>query len=237
MRKGIRACWLSAVLIGLAVLLLNTFACRNGGQPTQTGVQAQASSTLELGLGQFTRVADTKYLSAPALVVDDNRTFYESLKSGRGSKEGQTRNYFFLNPDDLAQQWLLPHSNYLFLTRQDWPEMPREEKEKPVASKPAAVVVRVLYYELVKANTNDNKVLDAYDRKTIALSDVNGGNYAELINDIDDVVYKENRSPNEWLMIYRKGDKHFATKINLSQRQITDTKELLSIPKIQPPLG
>ena len=233
MQKRARVCWLPALLIGLAILLFNAFACR---RDSQVGAQA---ATLKLGLGEFTKVADTKFLSAPAVVTDYDGGVLAEL-SRKTSKEGQVRNYLFFNLDDLGHQWLLPHSNFLFVTRQDLPfgaTEAREEKEKVVAAAKPAPFTRALYYELVKANTNDNKVLDAYDRKTIALSEISGGNYVELINEIDDISYKQMHGADELLVIYRQADKHFAAKISLSQRQVTATKELLPIPKIQQPLS
>src|SRR5205085_10567046 len=173
----------------LAILLGNAVGCQSQGQGVEA--QSQSDAKLKIGVGKFTAIAGTKYLIAPAVVTEYDQGILESIESVREKKVGQIRNYLFFNPDDLASQWLLPHANYLFVETLELPLRQTERNGKAddkevAAPKPA----RLFYYELVKVNTNGNKVLDDGDRKTIAVSEVSGNGYLELIKDVDWMLHR-----------------------------------------------
>jgi hypothetical protein len=223
--------WVYLGCLGLLYLLCG---CRSQG----VGIEAQAQNDakLRIALGKFSPVAGTPHLMAPAVVADYDQSVLESLESIREKKVGQFRNFFFFNSADSANQWLVPHSNFLFVDALELPLRPamsggtpnsKKEQEPP---KPA----QLLYYELVKADTNSNKVFEDSDRKTIAISEVSGSGYQELIKDIDRTLHRMMNTEDELLIIYRSNNKHFAARLSLSKRQITETKELAPIPQIQP---
>jgi hypothetical protein len=219
------------LLLG-CVLLLNLAAA---SCQSPSDAQAQSESKLKLSLGLFSPITGTPYLHAPGNVSDVEEGFFERIESSYDKKRGQVRNYLFFNPADLANQWLLPHSNFLFVQMIELPLRLPEKDDKPCdKEKEPPKPTRLLYYELVKANTNGNKVFDEGDRKTIAISEVSGSGYQELIKDVDWTLHRMMTSEDELLIIYRAEGKHFAARLSLSKRQITETKELAPLPQIQP---
>ena len=191
----------------LCLCLGASLGCQRGG--SLGSAQAQTDSKLTLSLGQFDSITGTPYLVAPATVTDVAESFFERIESSSSydKKRGQIRNYLFFNSVDSANQWLLPHSKFLFV---EWLELPlrppapngkpnglEKEKEPP---KPT----QLLYHELVKADTNSNKVFDQRDLKTIAISEVSGSNYQELIQDVDWVLHRSMTSEDDMRALFRE---------------------------------
>lgn len=240
MKFAAQLTWLSARFLvwgSFCLWLSVSLGCQRSGRLSDP--QAQTDPKLKLGLEQFSPVTGTPYLAAPAVIAAVDEGFFERLESSSSydKKRGQVRNYLFFNLGDSANQWLLPHSNFHFVEWLELPLRPPEqngkthsqdkEKEPP---KPA----QLLYHELVKADTNGNKVFDARDLKTIAVSEVSGSGYQELIKDVDWTLNRMMTSEDVLLIIYRAHGKHFAARLSLAKRQITETKELAPIPQIQP---
>lgn len=232
--------WRIAAVCALLVVTGFCGSCRSSASVAEA--QGQSGAKLKLALNGFSPITGTPFLFAAAGVVDVELGFFERIESSSfgsyGEKQGQIRNYVFLQPTTLTNQWLLPHSNFLFVTMLELPLRPpvsqNDRGKEKDADAPPPKPTQLLYYELVKANTNGNKVFDAGDRKTIAFSDVSGGGYQELINDVDRVLHRMMNNDDELLVIYQAGDKYHVAKISLAKRQITETKELAPLPQIQP---
>ena len=223
--------------VSLCLWLSVSLGCQTSGRLSDP--QAQTDPKLKLGLERFSPVAGTSYLVAPAVISTVEEGFFERLESSSSydKKRGQVRNYLFFNVTDSANQWLLPHSNFHFVEWIELPLRPSEQNAKPNGQdkeKEPPKPAQLLYHELVKADTNGNKVFDARDLKTIAISEVSGSSYQELIQDVDWMLHRMMTSEDELLVIYRAHGKHFAARLSLSKRQITETKELAPIPQIQP---
>jgi uncharacterized protein YxjI len=75
-------------------------------------------------------------------------------------------------------------------------------------------------------DTNDDKRLSEADRKTIAVSDVSGANYTEVIPKVDRLLNTFQISETNVLMIYETDGKSFVTELDLGQRIAVETKEL-----------
>jgi hypothetical protein len=69
------------------------------------------------------------------------------------------------------------------------------------------------------------------DHRTIAISGAAGEGYAELIQNIDQILGSKLRDENSLLIFYNTNRSSFVSEINLHERQVIVTKEL---PKIQP---
>ena len=55
-------------------------------------------------------------------------------------------------------------------------------------------------------------------RQQIAISDVSGANYTEIIKDIDKIILVDSKGINRRLVIYASGNKRFVADIDLPQR-------------------
>jgi hypothetical protein len=178
-------------------------------------VESETNISAEWKLGTFDRVDGTDYLMAP---VHSTQTFQASYYE-KGTSA--VRNYLFVNAVDKSSSWLVPHNNYLFLSR-------HKEWHNPAVG---SSVVKWLRYEVVKSDTNQDGRLTSEDQRTIGISDPTGEGYVELIPDVDRILGYEMRDENNLLVFYRIGTKNFVAEINIPERLITAIKEL---PEIQP---
>lgn len=175
-------------------------------------VDAQARINSEWKLGNFAYLSGTDYLMAAVYSEQDYQMTYSSKEATA------VRNYLFINATDKSSRWLIPHHKYLFLRSQNLLRPDEERSDK--------AVIKWIRYEVVKADTNGDGRLTSDDRRTIAFSNAAGEGYAEIIQNVDEVLGSHLRDENTWLEIYKSGDKNFVAEINLPQHQITVTKDL-----------
>jgi hypothetical protein len=81
-----------------------------------------------------------------------------------------------------------------------------------------------LYY-VVKADTNGDKQLSGQDQFTLAMSDLGGQNYTELIPVVDEALGQFMKSETILLFFYRLGEKKYYAKIDLTSRSVLATTE------------
>ena len=182
---------------------------------SMVNIEANTQMSSEWALGGFDRLEGTDYLMAP---VHSTQTYQASYYE-KGTSA--VRNYLFVNAIDKSSQWLVPHNNYLFLSRH------KEFNNPPSGSN----WVTWLRYEVVKSDTNQDGRLTRDDKRTIGISDPTGDRYSELITNIDQILGYEKLDENYLLIFYRTDIKNYLAEINISERRIIVTNEL---PEIQP---
>jgi hypothetical protein len=167
--------------------------------------------TTKVGLGAFEIVEGTPYRIAPV-------TIEQEVDRGYYSKGAVSpTNYLVLNVKDKSAIRLVPKNNSLFIQTQ---KIGKNDKEGKL------VKTSGIWYAVVKADTNDDKRLSEEDRKTIAVSDVSGANYTEVIPKVDRLLNTFQLNETNVLMIYETDGKSFVTELDLSQRTAIETKEL-----------
>jgi hypothetical protein len=173
-------------------------------------------------LGEFLAVNGTDYLSAPVYIVSSGKgrsdsSSYDSYeyKDGRAL----TNNYVFVNQKDLSSRKLLPDNKAVILDKQQYEETGNKPdlntKQDPMA-KPNNI--KSVLYKVVKADTNNDKVLNGQDKKTIAVSDADGSNYKELVPGIEKILKIHNPSKNKQVVLYQTGSDFFAASIDIPGR-------------------
>ncbi|MCC5635948.1 hypothetical protein LC593_08775 [Nostoc sp. CHAB 5844] len=174
--------------------------------------ETDANIQVHINLGLFELLKGTPYLMA-AITSQQNyrQSYYEKEASS-------IRNFLFLNTNDKSAWRLVPNNNFLFL---------RHERLN-LSTPPRDVVKNVqgIWYEVITADSNGDKRLTTDDRKTIAVSDVSGKNYTELIHQVDQVLGKHQLNDSTLLVFYTSGAEHFVTEINIPVRQAVVTKQL-----------
>jgi hypothetical protein len=167
--------------------------------------------TTKVGLGNFEIVEGTPYRIAPVTIEQEvDRGYYE-----KGAVS--PTNYLVLNVKDKSAIRLVPKNNTLFIQTQ---KIGKNDKEGRL------VKTSGIWYSVVKADTNDDKRLSESDRKTIAVSDISGANYTEVIPKVDRLLNTFQLNETNVLMIYETDGKSFVTELDLSQRTAIETKEL-----------
>jgi hypothetical protein len=170
--------------------------------------------TTKVGLGSFEIVEGTPYLLAPIITEQESDRGYYSKETVSPT------NYLILNVKDKSAIRLAPKNNALFIQARKIGQNNKDGK---------LVKTLGIWYAVVKADTDGNKRLTPEDRQTIAMSDVSGANYTEVIPKVDRLLNTFQINQTNLLMIYESEGKNFATELDLSQQKAIDTKELPAI--------
>jgi hypothetical protein len=206
---------IALVVFGYSAYMIYQDVFRSRDVSSMVNIEANTQMNSEWALGDFDRLEGTDYLMAP---VYSTQT-YQAAYYEKGTSA--VRNYLFVNAIDKSSLWLVPHNNYLILSRH------KEFYTPPRGSS----LVAWLRYEVVKSDTNQDGRLTRDDKRTIGISDPNGDRYSELITNIDQILGYEMLNENSFLIFYRTDTKNYIAEINISERSIFVTNEL---PEIQP---
>jgi hypothetical protein len=198
---------------------------------------AANSEQAKLQLGAFQELAGSDYLMAE---VSSSSSRDEYIKGSREAG-GYTRNFLFVNVVDQSSHMLFPSNDLLVLSSEN---LTSKAEAKPPANPPAPPqsadqtpekaekkdgnAVKWICYRVVKGDTDNDKRLSANDLMTIALSDVSGLNYTELLSDVRAVLHQTRRA-DALIFIYTANGKNQIAEINLQTKQLVSSKPLREI--------
>ena len=239
-----KQCWKLIVLVGIMVTLAS---CSKAPVTSITSPQVNVSTTptptptplsapQALRMTQFEQLNGTPYFYAPIYVAEQaQKSIVSQIKSGsydsrKGDSDGtDIRNYMFIDRDNLSASKLLTNNSSRLIEMEQIGEPVLPNKSNPDSSKAKSIkTVKALWHICVLADTNDDQTLNDLDRKQIAISDVSGANYTEIIKDIDQILFVYPKELDRRLVIYTSGSKRFVADINIPKRQAT-VKELPAI--------
>lgn len=173
-------------------------------------------------LGSFYPIEGTHYqLASISAVPEEREDVYDfSRLLSEGRSDYGVYNYVFLDVEAETVYPLLPNNETLIYSTQGYPLPKDTDVEK--------VPVAWWLYTLIKEDTNEDKEFSYLDKKTLAVSDVGGKGYAEVITGVDQILGDAFKAGDVLLIIYRAGDKNFLAHIDLAARKVTKTTELPS---------
>lgn len=130
-------------------------------------------------------LAESRFRLGSIRRIKGSRSIFIPLHSSQsfdlrysGKSVTSTRNFLFYDTQKGSQFWLLPTNRYLVASH-NIVESPRDSDESTTAI--------AILYQMVKEDTNhDNRLTDS-DLLTIALSDINGQHYTEILGGVDSV--------------------------------------------------
>lgn len=197
-----------------AYLLYKEFT-RNRHVSTVVNIDPQAEIKLHWELREMHSLSGTDYLMASA-------SSKQSYQMSHYEKEATAaRNYLFINAVDKSMSWLLPHNNFLFLSNQRLSKKDHDD---------AASLSNWMKYSYIKDDSNRDQRLTGQDKISIAISDVTGKGFTEVLENIDFILGSYLRDEDVLLIFYERNEKDYLAEINLPKKQVTDTREL---PKTQ----
>lgn len=204
-------------------------------EPDRSVAQASPTPAPKVWMTDFQQIDGTPYLYAPIYVAtaEQRQSISKQVKSAvysRGYDSGiDIRNYMFVHRDNLSASKLLPNNSGRIIELEQLGQTLLPIKTgKNATAVPARKKVTTFWYTKVSSDTNNDKTLDSKDRKSIALSDVAGANYTEIIKDIDKIILINSKGTDRRLVIYTTGTKHFVADVDLPNRTAT-IKELPSV--------
>jgi hypothetical protein len=192
------------------------------------GGNDEAKKLKKYVMGEFSLTNGTDFLIAPIYRdysgKDRSPTTYASSEYGESTKKGggNTNNYVIMNRQSLASRKLFTDNKFAILDTQKLGESGKE------GTVPVINNVKALLFRVVKADTNKDNSLDGQDKQIIALADVDGNNYKELIVDIDRVINIHSQSKDKRVVFYQSGNDYFTASIDIPSRSVQSQK-LISI--------
>jgi hypothetical protein len=202
---------LRTTLLALA-FALGLAACSSPGTSPAVGPPPTPTPAPKKALGGFAPIRGTDYLVAPILRDVTARASSGFSMSSPGYTPETTHNLIFLNQRDETIRQLLPTNDQVFVYRESFPEQGEEDEE--------VVPVAWFLYGVVAADTNDDGQLDQGDRQTLAISDVGGQGYTEVLSDVETVLGTTQRDSNTLLIIVRQGGAYQLARIDLPSRTL-----------------
>ncbi len=220
------------VIFPIVMLALFFSACAARSQPAPSEAQAEQqdeTTAIKKTLSPFNLIDGTDYLMA-GIIPDENRegSFdpFQWINSGGYSSRYSsytTYNYVFFNTADATYLRLLPTNEYAIIETAGFPQ---QIYDPTLAQQPPAPIIETWLYKVVKADSNADKILDGRDLVSIAISDVGGNGYTELIENVDEIISQYNKDNFNLFIFYKSGGKNFAASINLITRKLIITTEM-----------
>lgn len=197
----------------------------SGGNRNNVSIEKEVESPPELTLRSFRQLRGTKYFSAE-IVTSGGSSFYEyssprSFEFGDGAG-GLIRNVVFLNAETLQSQALFEHNRSYIINMMSFPPQPSQSYDE----EPEIVPIRWFVYEVAHKDTNQDRELNREDARLIAVSDVDGTRYNELLTDISNIYNLTFLDIGELLAIYSQNGNRFAATIDLQSQEILTTQQL-----------
>lgn len=176
--------------------------------------ESKTDVKVKMSLSNFQQLSGTPYLMAPINSQQNYRHSYYDKTAG------SIRNYLFVNGNDKSAKKLLTKNDFLFLNSQNVVQQNAQTKIDKVNG---------IWYTLVTTDTNNDKRLDSRDQKIIAVSDVSGNGYTEMIKKIDRVLGSHQKNQNNVLVFYESGGKNFFAEIDVFRRKLIIKQNLPTI--------
>jgi hypothetical protein len=192
-------------------------------------IETDSNKKITYSLNAFTSLPSSPYLIASINTLEDYRQGY--YEKGADS----TRNFLFFNINDKSTRHLIPNNNLLFIsyntlgkpTERDANHSDNSDYlSKTPPNFNSVKDVKTLWYEVIKNDTNKDKRLSRIDKKIIAMSDVSGANYTEIIDNIDSIISTYQRNEKVWFVFWSGNNKNYASEIDILAKRVIQTKEL-----------
>jgi hypothetical protein len=195
------------------VLFVVSLACTRDVTKTGASPAVTDEPNKKKDLSPFTQITGTQILIAGIYRGEDSNGIEFSISSSR-EYSYYAYNYVFFDMDSEQFRTLLPSNDYIIPNKTGLP-----------FSDNAAKPIKWWLYSVIKADTNQDKKLNEQDKFTLAMSDVDGQNYVELIPDIDQTLGQFMKFDTLVFYFYKQNDKKYYAKIDLQARKVISTAE------------
>jgi len=221
MKNKKRLSWIAFAVISISLIVIfvnGTGLFRKNSNSANSPTQPES-----LSIHRFQPIQGTSIFIA---TVEQKRDWSSNFGASRwfSFEYGYTvRNLVFLDGNTLLSHYLFDtNSNYIVDTSQ-FPSPTSYPDTQPIE-------VKWLVYKIAQQDTNSDGAVNSGDSFSIALSDAKGHNYIELIKSVNAVYGMDLLESNLLLLVYNTNGVYLASKIDLEQQIIVETKKMALIP-------
>ena len=214
----------SLILIGLLSILgfglwgaffiyLDSHKAREG-EVTIKARNEEGSTKKIIDITGFRKIQGTDFLMSDITERDpSNHTIYS------GSK---TTNIMFISSKENKAHLLFPHAKYLINSTNILSYGSDFNKDQDNSDK-------AIICQYVKADTNDNNMLDSRDALSIGLIHPNGKDLVEVLTDVESLLSEDVLDAETLSLIYQKGDKVISARYSLKTFKLLSTSTITDL--------
>ncbi len=203
-------------LWGAVFIYLDSHKAREG-EVTIKSSNEEGSTKKIIDITGFRKIQGTDFLMSDITERDpSNHTIYS------GSK---TTNIMFISSKENKAHLLFPHAKYLINSTNILSYGSDFNKDQDNSDK-------AIICQYVKADTNDNKMLDSRDALSIGLIHPNGTDLVEVLTDVESLLSEDVLDAETLSLIYQKGDKVISARYSLKTFKLlsnTTITDLLAV--------
>ena len=172
-------------------------------------------------LGHPNKIGESDFyyipLESEKLNVESKGTIVEGF-GGSSSYYTKTRskNALFLNGKTNTSKWLFKSVNQLITDINVVSNYEHSSSSKALA----------LSYEIINSDTNQDGKFDNLDKRTFAISKIDGSNYTEIIEGYNKIVESNLNKEGNLFVVFINNNEVFSMIVNLSTFKIIDKKPL-----------
>lgn len=199
-----------AVLICIGVLLSigNPFFRKTKDREANdiVNVNTETKKKEYLNLGEFEKIEERDFFYSPLYADKEGARSYYSKSSST------IRNYLFFDVSKTSSHWLLEsHSWRITQTNNIYIELNDKCKSS---------IIKGFAFEIVKADSNDDGVLNYEDQSSIYISDYSGKNLKVVIEDANDILGIEQSDNDSIVVFFIKDGKNIANIVDINSGKI-----------------
>jgi hypothetical protein len=228
MKKILYTVIVPLLLVGLLYIIFSYVRVSSKADGINTtGGTSEAGELFELQ--SFERIQGTEFLIAN-VVVKGTDSYYSREASGN-----EVRNIVFLDSKTLSSSQLFATNESVILRTSKYPNSQTGPAPPPYLDPPYVspqdknTVIQWLVYQIVKKDTNGDGDKDSKDLRTIAVSNVDGGDYIELLHGISGMNSMNMIEEGELIVVYSEGDVNKASILDLMNQMVVKTEEIIEI--------
>ncbi|MBH0043463.1 MULTISPECIES: hypothetical protein [unclassified Pseudoalteromonas] len=172
-------------------------------------------------LGHPNKIGESDFyyipLESEKLDVESKGTIVEGFGGSRGYyTKTRSKNALFLNGKTNNSKWLFKSVNQLITDIKVVSSYENSRNSKALA----------LSYEIINSDTNQDGKFDSLDKRTFALSKIDGSNYIEIIEGYNKIVESNLNLEGNLFVVFINNNEVFSMIVNLSTFKIIDKKPL-----------
>ncbi len=200
-------------LWGAVYIYLDAHKARSG-EVTIKASSEEGSAKKIIDITGFRKIQGTDFLMTDITERDpSNRAIYS------GSK---TTNIMFISSKENKAHLLFPHAKYMINSTNVLGYRSGFNKDQEDLDK-------AIICQYVKADTNDNKMLDSHDALSIGLIHPDGTGLVEVLSDVESLLAEDVLDAETLSLIYQKGDKVISARYSLKTFKLLSTTTITDL--------